>query len=159
VRNDIKDPLTTLLQEQGMNGEIDELNPTNVVFSFPKKSPLSSVKRSDISAIAQLDHYKMFRDNWCEHNVSITIYIRPNEWLAVGDWVYRNWDDVGGISFLPYTDHIYQQAPFVEITEEQYNEMFQKMPEIDYSKISDYEKDDQTTATHELACTAGQCEI
>lgn len=160
VRNDIKDPLAKLMVDQGIPNEPDVMNPSNIlVFSFPKKSPESSVKRNDITAIEQLEHYKMIRNFWCEHNPSITVFIKPDEWLAVGDWIYRNWDDVGGISFLPYSDHIYKQAPFSEISSEEYYALEEQFPEIDFSNIHQYESDDNTTATHELACVAGVCSI
>lgn len=160
VRNDSKDPLAKLMIDQGIPHEPDAMNPNNsMVFSFPKKTPESSVMRTDIGAIDQLNHYRMVRDHWCEHNPSITIYVKPDEWLAVGDWIYRNWDDVGGVSFLPYSDHIYKQAPFSEISQEEYHALEEAFPEIDFSVIHQYESDDNTTATHELACVSGACSI
>jgi len=146
--------------DQNIPYEPDITKPESIlVFSFPKKSPASSVKRNDITAIEQLNHYRMIRDYWCEHNPSTTIYVKSNEWLTVGDWVYQNWDEIGGISFLPYSDHIYKQAPFLEINEEEFNDAVKSFPDIDYSKISEYEKDDNTTSTHELACVSGVCMV
>lgn len=160
VRNDSKDPLAKLMVDQGIPHEPDVMNPSNImVFSFPKRTPETSVMRNDISAIDQLNHYRMVRDNWCEHNPSITVYVKPDEWLAVGDWIYRNWDDVGGISFLPHSDHIYKQAPFSEISSEEYHALEEQFPDIDFSVIHHYENDDNTTSTHELACVAGVCSI
>lgn len=159
IRNDQKDPITKLMQDQGVPNEQDVMNPTNVIFSFPKKSPEESVIREEITAIQQLDHYKMIKDYWTEHNPSCTIYIKPNEWLAVGDWIYRNWDDVGGVSFLPYSDHVYKQAPFQEIDKETYEKLLAEMPEINFSKIAEYENDDMTAGSQELACVAGSCAI
>jgi ribonucleoside-diphosphate reductase alpha chain len=130
-----------------------------MVFSFPKKAPETSVMRNDIGAIDQLNHYRMVRDHWCEHNPSVTIFVKPDEWLAVGDWIYRNWDDVGGVSFLPYSDHIYKQAPFSEISSEEFHALEEAFPDIDFSVIHRYESDDNTTATHELACVSGVCSI
>jgi len=160
VRSDNKDSLALMMKDQGVPCEPDVTNPLNTwVFSFPKKSPNESVKRHDITAIEQLNHYKMVRDYWCDHNISITVYVKPNEWLDVGSWVYKNWDDIGGISFLPYSDHIYKQAPFNEITAEQYQQSIDNFPELDFSKLPGYETTDQTTGTREFACVAGVCEI
>lgn len=160
VRNDIKDPLAIMMKDQGVPYEPDVMNPNNIlVFSFPKKAPETSVMRNDISAVDQLNHYRMIRDNWCEHNPSITIFVKPDEWMTVGDWIYRNWDDVGGISFLPYSDHIYKQAPFSEISHKEYDILNESFPEIDFSNIHQYESDDNTTSTHELACVSGVCSI
>lgn len=160
VRNDIKDPLAKLMVDQGVPFEPDITNPSNIlVFSFPKKSPDNSVTRNAMTAIEQLEHYRMVRDTWCEHNPSITVYVKPDEWLAVGDWVYRNWDNIGGLAFLPYSDHIYKQAPFIEIDENTYNRLSNEFPDVDYTRIPEYEKDDNTTATHELACVSGVCMV
>lgn len=160
VRNDAKDPLAKLLSDQGVPVEPDVMNPSNIlVFSFPKRAPTTSILRDDITALQQLEHYRMIRDEWCEHNPSITVYVKPDEWLEVGAWVYKNWDDVGGISFLPHSDHNYKQAPFSEISSEEFHALEEAFPDIDFSKIVEYEKDDHTTATHELACVAGACSI
>jgi ribonucleoside-diphosphate reductase alpha chain len=160
VRNDTKDPLAQMLIDQGVPNEQDVTKQDTVtVFSFPKRSPDHCVKRDKMTAIQQLEHYRMVRDCWCEHNVSITVYVRDHEWLAVGDWVYNNWDDVGGISFLPYSDHIYKQAPFIEITNDEYDTAVAEFPEVDFDKLPNYEKDDTTTSSHELACSAGSCAI
>lgn len=146
--------------DQHIPYEPDITKPDSIlVFSFPKKSPTSSVMRNDITAIEQLNHYRMIRDYWCEHNPSTTIYVKPDEWLAVGDWIYTNWDDVGGISFLPHSDHVYKQAPFVDINESEYNRLNNSFPIIDYTQISKYESDDNTTSTHELACVSGVCMV
>jgi ribonucleoside-triphosphate reductase len=160
VRNDAKDPLARLLVDAGVPCEPDATNPNNIlVFSFPKKSPDTSVMRHHITAVDQLDHYRMVRQYWCEHNPSCTIYVKPDEWLEVGSWIYKNWDDVGGVSFLPYTDHVYQQAPFQEIDEENFNRLEKEFPDVDYFLISQYEKEDTTTSSHELACTGNSCAL
>lgn len=129
------------------------------MFSFPVKSPQHAVLRNDMTALEQLEHYLMFRKYWCEHNPSITVYVRDHEWLAVGDWVYRNFDEIGGVSFLPYSDHVYQQAPYQECTKEEYEALLAKMPEFNWEELQKYEKEDNTTGQQELACTAGVCEI
>jgi ribonucleoside-diphosphate reductase alpha chain len=304
VRNDSKDPLARLMVDAGVPYEPDQTNPSNIlVFSFPKKSPNTSVMRNHITAVEQLEHYRMVRQNWCEHNPSCfsgserfitinglmlfsdavntkqmvltpngfkeatihsfgrqkiweiellnhkkrkvirttenhlfpvayphqreanyntkfietknlpigkqlvtvvpqnepkatpfwtieavretdryeevfcaiepethqfvlegnilthncTIYVKPDEWLEVGSWIYKNWDDVGGVSFLPFSDHVYQQAPFQEINEDDYNKLENEFPEVDYLQISQYEKEDTTTSSHELACTGNSC--
>ncbi len=132
---------------------------TTDIFSFPVAAPVNSVFRNDRTAIQQLEHYLMFQNHWSEHNVSNTIYVRENEWLAVGDWVYQNFDKLAGVSFLPHSDHTYRQAPYTECTEEQYNELLAKMPAFDWDALSEFEKDDSTVNTKELACSAGVCEI
>lgn len=137
-------------------------NPSKVttwVVSFPFKAPENAVTVEDLDALQQLEHYKKVQKNWCEHNASITIYVRPEEWLSVGDWVYKNWDIVNGISFLPYSDHVYDQAPYESISKEKYEELSKTFPEIDYSKLSSYENDDNTEGAKSLACQGGACEI
>ena len=160
VRADKKDPLAQFMRAEGFPVEDCVMKPdTTDVFSFPVRGPEHAVFRNDMSAIQQLEHYLMFRRFWCEHNPSITVYVRDHEWLAVGDWVYNNFDDVGGVSFLPHTDHVYQQAPYTECSEAEYEELAGKMPTVAWSKLQEFEKEDSTTSTRELACTAGSCEI
>lgn len=160
VRADKKDPLAIFMRAKGFPVEDCMFRrDTTDVFSFPVKSPQHAVLRNDMTALEQLEHYLMFRKYWCEHNPSITVYVRDHEWLAVGDWVYRNFDDVGGVSFLPYSDHVYQQAPYQECTKEEYEALLAKMPEFNWEELQKYEKEDNTTGQQELACTAGVCEI
>ncbi len=160
VQQDKKDPVTHMMIDQGIPFAEYEMNSEVVVFEFPRKAPEGSVLRNDMSAIEQLEHWKVVRDKWCEHNPSITVDVKEKEWPQVGGWVYDNFDEAGGLTFMPYSDHVYKQAPYEEITAEEYNRLNAAMPnEIDWSKLSDYETDDQTTATHELACVAGVCEI
>lgn len=160
VRADKKDPLAQFMRAEGFPVEDCVMKPdTTDVFAFPVKAPDHAVFRNDMSAIQQLEHYLMFKRFWCEHNPSITVYVRDHEWLAVGDWVYNNFDDVGGVSFLPHTDHVYQQAPYTECSEAEYEELAGKMPSVAWSKLQEFEKEDTTTGTKELACTAGSCEI
>ena len=130
-----------------------------VVFSFPMKSPEVSVKRNDRTAIQQLELWKTYQLYWCEHKPSITVYVREEEWPEVQAWVYKNFDLCSGVSFLPHSDHTYQQAPYQEIDKETYEKLLSKMPKIDWDKLKDYEKEDNTTGSQELSCTAGQCEI
>lgn len=160
VRADKKDPLAQFMRAEGFPVEDDVSKPsTTDVFSFPVQGPAGAVFRNDMTAVQQLEHYLMFKKHWCEHNPSITVYVRDSEWLAVGDWVYQNFDDVGGVSFLPHSDHSYRQAPYQEITALEYMEHKLKMPNFDWAGLEAFEKDDQTTSQQTLACSAGQCEI
>ena len=132
---------------------------TTWVIEFPVKSPEKSITRNDLSAIEQLNHYKKIQQNWCEHNASCTVYVKDEEWFLVGNWVYENWDIVNGISFLPYDGGKYEQAPYEEIDKETYEEMTKNMPKVDYSKLSDFEKEDGTTGSKELSCIGDRCEL
>lgn len=129
------------------------------VVSFPVKSPDNAITVENVSALDQLEWYKKIQTNWCEHNASTTVYIEPDEWLSVGDWVYKNWNIVNGISFMPRLDHVYEQAPNEAITEEQYEKLVENFPKIDYTKLSAYEQEDNTEGAKSLACMSGSCEI
>lgn len=158
VRADVKDPLAVFMQKQGVPCEPDVMKPhVGLVFSFPMKAPSSAKFRNDINAIDQLEHYLTWKNEWCEHNPSITVYVREHEWMQVGAWVYENFDDVGGVSFLPHSDHSYKQAPYQEIDKEEYERFAKEFPKIKWEEFS--EKGDNTTATRELACVSGICEI
>lgn len=157
VRNDKKDPLSDFLIASGVPYEEDKYNPSTWVFSFPMRSPDSAILASDLGAINQLEHYKVVRDNYCEHNPSITVYVRDHEWFDVAAWVYKNFDSIGGVSFLPYSDHVYQQAPYDPITEEAYNILIKDMPVIPWDEF--LEEEDNVERAKELACVAGYCEI
>ena len=160
VRADKKDPLAQFMRAEGFPVEDCVMKPdTTDVFAFPVRGPEHAVFRNDMSAIQQLDHYLMFATNWCEHNPSITVYVRDHEWLAVGDWVYRNFDKVGGVSFLPFSDHVYQQAPYTECSEAEYEELAGKMPTVAWSKLREFESEDTTVSAQTLACSAGSCEL
>jgi ribonucleoside-diphosphate reductase alpha chain len=160
VRNDVKDPLSQFLIEAGVPYETDARNASSLVFSFPQRAPSGSVVRTDIRAVEFLEVWKDFQERWCEHKPSVTISIAEDEWLSVAEWCYRNFDMLSGVSFLPFDPTEYPQAPYQTITEEQYNEWTQKMPEsIDWTRLSEFEKEDSTTGTQELACVAGICEI
>ena len=160
VRGDNKDPITQMMIDQGVPNEPDVMKPdTNTVFSFPIKSPPGSLTRDSLSAIEQLEIWKVYQDNWCEHKPSVTISVKEDEWIEVGNWVNSNFENISGISFLPYSDHVYKQAPYQDCTEEEYLELLDKMPELDWSKLSDYEKEDYTSSSQEFACTANACEV
>tara|TARA_X000001036_G_C20535411_1_gene747987 strand:- start:344 stop:1066 length:723 start_codon:yes stop_codon:yes gene_type:complete len=162
VRADNKDPLTQLMKDEGIPNEPDITKPdSTTVFSFPMKAPKGAITRNELSAIEHLEIWKVYQEHWCEHKPSVTITVRDNEWLDVGAWVYKNFDDISGISFLPHSDHTYAQAPYQEISKEEYTKFLKAMPtsDIDWSKLSNYEKDDNTTGHKELACTAGVCEV
>ena len=161
VRGDKKDPLSQFLIDQGIPHEDDLMQPENtVVFSFPMKSPTKAVLREDLSAITQLENWKNYQEHWCEHKPSVTISVKEDEWFEVGSWVYNNFKDVAGVSFLPHSDHTYKQAPYQDITKEEYDALSKKMPRnVDWTLLSNYEREDNTTGTQELACSAGACEI
>jgi ribonucleoside-diphosphate reductase alpha chain len=146
--------------EAGVPWEPDQRNSSAIVFSFPQKSPDESIVRSDIDAVESLEVWKHFQENWCEHKPSVTISVKEDEWLEVASWCYSNFDLLSGVSFLPFDPTEYPQAPYQTLTEEQYNEWVKKMPaSIDWSRLTDYEKEDHTTGSQELACVAGICEI
>jgi ribonucleoside-diphosphate reductase alpha chain len=157
VRNDKKDPLSDFLIKSGVPYEEDSYNASTWVFSFPVRSPDSSILSPNLSALAQLGHYKTIRNSYCEHNPSITVYVRDHEWFHVAAWVYENFDCIGGVSFLPYSDHVYTQAPYMPIEEDEYLELKKKMPVIDWEAF--IETEDNVNNAKELACVSGYCEI
>jgi len=161
VRADKKDPLAKLMVDAGVYHEDDLTKPEHTyVFYFPMKSPKGALTRKDISAIEHLNIWKDYQDKWCEHKPSVTISVKEEEQLDVGAWVYKNLDETSGISFLPYSDHSYKQAPYQEITYNEYRKWLKKTTDIvDWSKITEYETEDNTENTKELACSAGTCEI
>jgi hypothetical protein len=129
------------------------------IVSFPVAAPKNAITVEDVSAIDQLEHYKKIQKNWCEHNASITVYAKSEEWLTIGDWVYKNWDIVNGISFLPISEHVYEQAPYEKITKEEYDKMAKTFPKIDYSQLGKYETEDNTEGAKSLACQGGACDL
>lgn len=162
VRADKKDPLAALMIDAGVPVEDCVMRPNNVyVFSFPMKAPDNAVFRTDMSAIEQLELWVTYQDNWCEHKPSVTISVKEHEWLDVGAWVYNHFDKMSGVSFLPFSDHTYKQAPYQDCTKEEYEAFDALMPKsIDWSKLIDYEKTDMTEGSQELACSAASgCEI
>jgi len=161
VRGDNKDPLTQFLQDAGIPWEPEINKPEQTsVFYFPIKSPEGSIQRNDLSAIDQLEYWKYIQEKWCEHKPSITVTVRDHEWPEVGGWVYKNFDIISGISFLPHSDHIYRQAPYQECTKEEYEAMKAKMPkEINWEDLKYYELEDNTSGMQTLACAADGCEV
>lgn len=162
VRADNKDPLTRFLKDVGVYWEEDVMSPANTsVFYFPVKSPDGAVTRNDISSIEALELWKHLQDNWCEHKPSATINVKEDEWLEVAAWVYRNFDSLSGVSFLPYDGGTYKQAPYQELTEEEYLSWCEAhpTPEIDWNRLQEYENADSTTGSQEFACSGGVCEI
>jgi ribonucleoside-diphosphate reductase alpha chain len=161
VRADNKDPLCVMMKEMGFPNEPDVMKPEHTtVFSFPMKSPENSVFRKDMSAIDQLDLWLTYQRHWCEHKPSVTVTVKENEWMEVGAWVYKHFDEVSGISFLPYSDHSYRQAPYQDCTKAEYEALLEKMPKItDWSTLSNYEKEDNTIGTQTYSCSGDKCEI
>ena len=162
VRGDNKDPLTQFLIDSGVPAERDVMKPdSTTVFSFPMKSPNGAVTRTEMTAIQQLELWKTYALHWCEHKPSITVSVKEEEWMEVGAWVYDNFDVASGVSFLPFSDHTYQQAPYQDIEPDDYLEWKDRMSyvNIDWSRLEDFEKEDNTTGSRELACTAGVCEV
>ena len=161
VRGDNKDPLTQFMKDQGIPNEPCVMKPdTTTVFSFPMKSPTGAITRNDMSAIEQLELWLTYQRHWCEHKPSITVTVRDHEWMEVGAWVYKHFDEVSGVSFLPHSDHTYQQAPYQEIGEREYLDLLAIMPpKIDWAKLSDYETEDTSKGTSTFACVGGACEI
>ena len=160
VRGDNKDPLTQFMKDQGIPSEPDVFKPDQTtVFSFPVKSPTGAVVTSDLSAIDQLNMWLAYQRHWCEHTPSVTINVKKDEWFEVGAFVYANFDEMSGVSFLPYNEHTYQQAPYQECSQHDYESLLSVMPDaIDWSKLSDYEVEDNTAGSQTFACV-GSCEI
>ena len=161
VRGDKKDPLTKMMTDAGFPVEDDVMNPSHtVVFSFPMKVGKDSVFRTDMTAIEQLELWLTYQKHWCEHKPSVTISVKEHEWLEVGAWVYKHFEFMSGVSFLPFSEHTYKQAPYQDVKKEEYEILVNKMPkQVEWSKLSDYEKTDMTVGAQELACAAGFCEI
>jgi len=163
VRISATDSLFKMVRDQGIphNPEVgqttDEAN--TFVLEFPVKSPAGSIFKNDLSAIEQLEYWKMVKLNWTEHNPSATISVGEEEWVAVVAWLFENWDIVGGLSFLPRENHVYRLAPYESIDKKRYDELASKFPTIDYSKLVIYERTDETDQKKELACVGGTCEI
>jgi len=160
VRADKKDPLAQFMKEKAFPCEDDVVNPSNYIFSFPQKAPDASFGKESRTALQQLEHWRMFKEHWCEHNPSVTIYYNDDEFLGVGQWVWENFDLASGISFLPREDHVYKQAPYESISKEQYEKLTAAMPVgIDWKDLALFEKEDTTTGTQTLSCTGGVCDI
>ncbi len=163
VRVTSSDPMCKFLISKGVAHNVEtgqsQLNPDTYVFDFPIKAPENAIFNKDVSAISQLEYWKMLKEFWCEHNPSATIFVSEDEWLDVGAWVYKEWDVIGGLSFLPKDTNIYPLAPYTEISEEQYSEMIAKFPEIDFNDLDIFEEKDNTIGAQEFACSGGSCEL
>jgi len=161
VRSDKKDPICKMMIDIGFPYE-DEINhPDSVaVFSFPLASPKNAVIRTKVTALEQMELWFDYQKYYCEHKPSVTINVKEHEWLAVGDWVYQNYESISGLSFLPFSDHIYQQAPFSDCDKQAYDELQAKMPKtVNWENLNKYEKTDTTTGMQNYACTADACSI
>ena len=161
VRADRKDPLALWMEAVGFPCEPCAMKPEQtMIFSFPMAAPPSAVFRNDRSAIEQLETWLIYQRHWCEHKPSVTIYVRDSEWLQVGAWVYEHFDEMSGVSFLPHSDHSYVQAPYQEISREEYEELLSSMPQgVDWTAVAEYENEDNTSGSQTMACTGGVCEI
>jgi ribonucleoside-diphosphate reductase alpha chain len=161
VRGDKKDPLCQFMVEKGIPHEDDVTKPEHTwVFSFPFKTPANGICRNERTALQQLEFWKLYQEHWCEHKPSVTITVNDDEWIEVGAWVYKNFEMISGISFLPYSDHSYKQAPYQDCSENEYLEAVDAMPkEIDWEELSIYESEDHTRGSQEYACTGDKCEI
>ena len=161
VRGDNKDPLTQFLIDQGVPNEPCVMKgDTTTVFSFPQKAPAGAVTRNDMTAIEQLETWLTYQRHWCEHKPSITVSVRDDEWVSVGAFVFEHFDEMSGVSFLPHSDHTYQQAPYQDCGKSDYEELLSLMPtDIDWSKLTDYEKEDNTAGMQTMACSGDSCEI
>ena len=157
VRQDIKDPLTDLMIDEGIPYVVQG---EKAIFSFPVKSPEESITNSDLDALDQLNLWKIYRDHWCEGNPSQTIYYNDNTFLKVQDWVWDNWSSIGGLSFFPTDDNIYENAPYESISEEKYEELVSSFPAaLNWSRLNEFEKEDNTGMETEFACSGGNCEL
>jgi len=161
VRGDNKDPLTQFMKDQGIPSEPCVMKPdSTTVFSFPQKSPEGAITRNDMTALEQLELWLTYQRHWCEHKPSVTITVRDNEWMEVGAWVFKHFDEVSGVSFLPHSDHSYQQAPYQECSKHDYETLLSVMPDrIDWARLSEYETEDTSKGTSTFACAGGSCEI
>jgi ribonucleoside-diphosphate reductase alpha chain len=161
VRADVKDPLCIFMKEKGFPCEPDVMKPEHtMVFSFPMKTPKNAVFRTDMTALEQLNLWLTYQRSWCEHKPSVTISVKENEWMEVGAWVWEHFDEVSGVSFLPFSDHTYKQAPYQDCTEEEYKELLKALPkDIDWAELGDYEKEDNTAGTQTFACSGNSCEV
>ena len=161
VRADMKDPLCMFMQKEGFPCEPDVMKPEHtMVFSFPMKTPKSAVFRTDMTAIEQLELWLKYQRFWCEHKPSITVSVKESEWMGVGAWVWEHFDEVSGVSFLPFSDHTYKQAPYQDCTVEEYKELLASMPQdVDWSNLGEYEQEDNTAGTQTFACSGNSCEV
>lgn len=161
IRQDNKDPLTQFLKDQGIPNEPCVMKPdATTVFYFPMKSPDGAVTRNEISPRDHLELWATYNEHWAEHQVSVTVSVKEKEWVDTAAWVYANFHRLTGVSFLPMDGGTYKQAPYQECSKDEYEHFLERMPkELDWTKLRDYEKEDTTTGTRELACVGSNCEI
>jgi ribonucleoside-diphosphate reductase alpha chain len=161
VRGDNKDPMTQFMIDQGIPNEPEAFKPDQTtVFSFPMKAPERAVCTADLTAIEQLEMWLAYQRAWCEHKPSVTINVKADEWFEVGAFVYKHFDEMSGVSFLPFSEHTYQQAPYQDIGKSEYNQMLKFMPtSIDWEKLNEYEQEDNTAGSQTFACSGDVCEI
>ena len=150
-----------MMKERGFPNEPDVTKPDHTtVFSFPMKSPKGAVCRNEMTAWKQLSLWHTYAKHWCEHKPSVTVSVKEDEWVNTAAWVYDNFDDISGISFLPFSDHTYRQAPYQDCTEKEYNELSKQIPkEANWEELTKYESKDYTVASQEMACVGNSCEI
>jgi ribonucleoside-diphosphate reductase alpha chain len=161
VRADNHDPVTKLLKEAGVPHEPDVTKPDHtLVFSFPVKSPDGSITNDDVNALDQLDLWRTYQESWCEHKPSMTVYVREHQWMEVGAWVYKHFDIISGVTFLPSSDHCYAQAPYQDVDKKTFDALVARMPvSIDWQRLSQFETDDAGVNTREVACSGDACEL
>ena len=163
VRIATNDPLFEMMKDQGVPWKPEvgysTANSSVAVLEFPIKAPEGAITRNEVSAIDLLEEWKKLKINYIEHNPSVTIYVGSDEWIKVANFVYENWDIVGGLSFLPRSDHVYQLAPYEEITKDEYEKRTKEIKHIDFSKLMYYEQEDNTVGAKEFACVSGVCSI
>ena len=163
IRISATDPLFHMLRDQKYPyfpevGQSKE-SATTFIFEFPIKAPKGSICKEELTSKKQLEHWKKVKENFTEHNPSVTIYVNEDEWISTSNWLYQNWEILGGLSFLPHEDHVYKLAPYEEITKEQYEKMVDELPKVDFSQILSYEKEDKTQGAKEYACMGNNCEL
>jgi ribonucleoside-diphosphate reductase alpha chain len=159
VRVDKKDPIAFVMIDAGIPHETDSYNEAAWVFTFAQRAGDSALVREDVSAIEHLEFWLTYQRSWCEHKPSVTISVREHEWAEVGEWVWAHLDEISGVSFLPFSDHTYVQAPYEECTREEYEAMVAEEHRVEWSDLAFYETYDQTVGSQELACVAGACEV
>jgi ribonucleoside-diphosphate reductase alpha chain len=159
VRVDKKDPIAFVMIDAGIPHEEDSYNSSAWVFTFPQRASDTALVREDVSAIEHLEIWLAYQRHWCEHKPSVTISVREHEWAEVGEWVWKHLDEISGVSFLPYSDHTYVQAPYTEITKAEYEALVAEEHRVEWSDLAFYETYDQTVGSQELACVAGACEV
>ncbi|MFJ2113374.1 hypothetical protein ACIOEX_16060 [Streptomyces sp. NPDC087850] len=159
IRNDVKDPISDFLMDAGVPWEKDVMNDQNLVFSFPQRAATDAMTREDLTAVQHLELWLDFQRHYCEHKPSVTVSVRPDEWHAVGEWVWKHLDEMSGVSFLPFSSHTYIQAPYQECSEETYRDLTNRMPRLSWSDLAFYEHSDHTRGMQEYACSANGCEL